>query len=483
MYSLTLTKNWPVLVSQTTSRAAVFAVLAFLTGCVSSPERKLEELAISPPSAWSAMPEQVTAFEPQSWTDDFDDPQLERIVDEALAHNLDLEAAAARMDAALASAVSNRAGFWPSLNASGSGSKARRSSASGIQQTPTAETYGLSARFAWEIDLWGKLRNGYKAALADEEAAIADYLAARLSIAARTAKAWYAAIEAIQQLELETRSLDALESSAQIVEESFASGIAGALDVRLVRANLASARSTLEQRERVRDAAVRSLETLLGRYPANELEVATSLPDLEEVVPIGMPSELLLRRPDVIAAERRLAAAEQRKFEAGKARLPSIDLSLVRGTSDSNVENVFDFVERRIWSQSLNVAQPLFQGGRLAANHRRSRADYEQAVANYSLTVLNAFREVENALGEQDSFARDYAYLQVAAQESVQAEELAWEEYGRGLSDITTALESVRRSIAARRSLIQVSSQRIQSRIDLYLALGGGLNAELPADS
>jgi len=129
----------------------------------------------------------------------------------------------------------------------------------------------------------------------------------------------------------------------------------------------------------------------------------------------------------------------------------------------------------RVWSQSATFAQTLFQGGRLRANFRRSKANYEVALANYASSVLTAFREVENALGNQDSFERDYESQKIAAEESAAAEVLAWEEYGRGLTDITTALDAVRRNITAQRGLIGVSNQRIQSRIDLYLSLGGGL--------
>ena len=172
---------------------------------------------------------------------DFGDAQLERILQEALEHNFDLKVAAGRLEASLANSRVGRSGALPSLNLNGSGSKSLRNpSATGTQQTRTAETYQLNARFGWEIDLWGQVRNGYRGDLADAEAAVADYRAARLSIAARTAQAWYAAVEASQQYALEERILGALEESSRIVEENFESGIAGALDVRLVRANLAS---------------------------------------------------------------------------------------------------------------------------------------------------------------------------------------------------------------------------------------------------
>lgn len=462
-------------------RAVALLSLAALGGCVSPPRSKVSSLPVELPQSWAARADAAGPFDAARWTDDFSDAQLESIVGEALARNFDLQSAEARLRAATASSISNRADIWPSASIAATGSKSRRSAAAGIQQTPTAETYGLNARVAWEIDLWGKIRNGYRADLADEQAAVGDYRAARLSIAASVARAWYDAIEAAQQYELELRILEAIRSGQQIVEENFESGIARALDVRLVRANVADSESSLEQRRRSRDAAIRSLETLLGRYPANEMAVAASLPSIDPAMPVGLPSELLLRRPDVIAAERRLAAAEQRKFEAGKARLPSIDLALTRGTSSSDVSEIFEYMERRIWSQSLNIAQTLFQGGRLKADHERAKALNDQALADYAAVVLTAVREVEDALAAQRSLQLDYAAQKVAADESVHAEALAWEEYGRGLSDITTALDAVRRSIESQRSLIQVSNQRLQSRIDLYLALGGGFELEPPA--
>lgn len=463
---------------QQAATGALLALFALgLSACVSSPDSRLASLEAEVPVSWSEAWGGGETFESAGWTDDFGDPRLQAIIAESLEFNYDLRVAGARLDASLAGTTANRSDIWPTLNLSGSGNKSRRSSASGVSQTAYNESYGLNARFSWEIDLWGKLRNGYRAELADAEAAIADYEAARLSIAARVAKAWYAAVEANQQYELELRILDALSESSRIVEENFASGIARALDVRLIRANLASSKSSLEQRRRSRDAAIRNLETLLGRYPKNEIDVVSTFPELSEGIPAGLPSELLLRRPDIIAAERRLAAAEQRRFESSKARLPSIDLNLSRGTSVGELSDIFEIVEERIWSQSLGVAQTLFQGGRLKANYRRSRAQYEQNLASYAQTVLTAFREVENALSYQDSYAIDYEALKVAAFESVEAEKLAWDEYSSGLTDITTVLDSVRRSISAQRSYIQVANQRIQSRIDLYLALGGGFES------
>ena len=147
------------------------------------------------------------------------------------------------------------------------------------------------------------------------------------------------------------------------------------------------------------------------------------------------------------------------------------------------MEDLLDLVDRRVWSQGITGSMPFFQGGRLRNNFKRGKANYERAIYDYGSTVLTAFREVENALNNQSSFERDYVSQKIAAEESAAAEELAWEEYGRGLTTITTALDAVRRNITAQRSFLQVSNQRVQSRIDLYLALGGGFDVDTDADS
>lgn len=452
----------------------------FWAGCVSSPESQVEELQIEVPAEWESAAT-GEGFEPQSWMEDFKDPQLEEILREALAHNFSLMAAQARRDAQLAGTQVGQSEIWPTLGVSGGGNRTRRNAATGIQQTPIAETYSVNGRFNWEIDLWGKLRNGYRGDLADAEAAIADFEAARLSIAGRTARAWYSAVEAHQLLELAESTLEAFLSNQRIVEEGFERGIGGALEVRLIRANVAGARSSYEAAERSRQDALRTLELLLGRYPAAEIETAATWPDIDTSVPAGLPSELLLRRPDVLSAERSLAAAQQRKYEAKKALLPNLQITLTRGTNTTEIGDVLNLDSRRVWSQAWSISQPLFQGGRLKAQLARNEALERQAVADYTQTVLIAFSEVENALSEQGSFAREYEALQVAAVESVAAEELAWERYESGLAGITTALDADRRSINAQRALIQVTNRRLQSRINLYLALGGGLTFDEPA--
>ena len=188
-----------------------------------------------------------------------------------------------------------------------------------------------------------------------------------------------------------------------------------------------------------------------------------------------------MRRPDLIAAERRLAADATLVKATKKARLPGIVLTGSGGTSSRELGDVFN-EDFKVWSLNYNLGMPIFQGGRLLALEKRIIAIYEQSLANFAQTALIAYSEVESALIDQDSLRRDEEAQQLAVIEYTAAEELAWEQYNRGLVDIITVLESQRRLFNAQRALIQVANQRIQSRIDLYLALGGGFAQDIELD-
>jgi len=459
----------------------LFAAAA-LAGCQSVSLDQKDKLAIDPPDAWDRAQE-TGAYDGQGWIDDFEDPLLPELVAEALERNRDLQAAAARLAAARAAATIAGADLWPDVSADTSGRRSLRPNTGGtaLDRTRT-NTFALGASMAWELDLWGRLRDRARAGYAEWQASAEDYRAARLSIAAQVARDWYAAIAARAQLELAEKTYRTFQANLEVAEESFRRGISSALDLRLLRANVATAQSQVEQRRRQLDEATRALEILLGRYPARELELAETLPRLEGPIPVGLPSELLLRRPDVIAAERRLAAAEGRSREAWKARLPSVRLTGSYGTNAFEIENLIDDTFRT-WNVAYNIAQPLFQAGRLSAQARQAKANYEVALATYAQTALDAFSEAETEIMSQTSLAGEAEVQQVAMEESLAAEELAWGQYQRGLVGVVTVLDAQRRSFNAQQAFIQVSNLRLQSRIDLYVAIGGGFEMPPPPQS
>ena len=440
-----------------------------LVGCLLPAPEKTGTLDAPVPAAYSEPA--VEAVITQNWLAVFADPALEAIVARALDDSFSLAAAAARLEQANALARINGADRLPALNLTGSASDNQT-----VQGNPPvdirSDNFDVRLSASWELDLWGRVRAGAAAATADAEAARADFDGARLSLAAQVAQRWYEAIAAAQQAALSAETVVSRETNLQTVTERFERGLSSALDLRLTRANVATARANLATQRRLADAAVRRLQVLVGEYPDGRLALAENLPLPVEPPPVGLPATLVQRRPDLQAAERRLVAADFRLSESEARRLPAISLSANYGRNTSDLDDLADSAFD-VWSLAGNLTAPLFQGGRISAGIDQADARLREAAANYAEAALNAFREVETGL-TAEAFLRDRLdALEVAAEESGGAEDLAEERYARGLEDIITVLESQQRTFDARINAIVVRNELLQNRIDLYLALGG----------
>lgn len=446
------------------------AGLALLGGCVQPPQAAEDILDVDVPAAWGTGSGE--GLEPQGWVRAFGDPALEALINEAVSANFQLQAGLARLEQAMTLARIEGADRLPSVSVTGGAQRAMSNNLSDPPVRFRSDRFDVGAVASWELDLWGRVRAQALAGNADAAAAESDYRALRLSLATRVAQAWFSAIEARQQEALAMETLTSFEANLTTVEERFKRGLSPALDLRLTRANVAAARSTYNLRKRLADTAVRQLEVLLGRYPANKLEVVDELPELQGEVPAGVPSDLLLRRPDMLSAEQRVAAADYRFSESKKALLPSISLTARYGRASADLENILED-SFDVWSLAGNLAAPLFQGGRLRANVDRSEARLAESLANYQETALTAFREVESALVGEELIREQLLAVQTSAEESVGAQELAEERYERGLVDIITVLESQRRAFTARSNMLSVKNDLLQNRLALYLALGG----------
>ncbi len=447
-----------------------------LTSCLTPPADQSDKLEVKTPMAWSAAGETIKADFNSGWLNDFDDSVLPRMVAEAIEHNYDLQASAARLEVARAAATISGANRFPQIFGSLSGARRTRSGTSGFAITSSrSDSFNLGLSMNWEIDVWGKLRARHKASVGDWQAAQENYEAARLSLAAQTAKAWFDVLEAELQVRLASGTLKSFEDNLATIEQRFRSGLNKALDVRLTRANVAGARSSLHSRYRQRDVSTRNLEVLLGRYPASQIKAATDLPAINKAVPAGLPSDLLQRRPDIVAAERRFAASGFRLKESRKNMLPSLSLTSGGGTSTNEFDELLN-MDFKVWNLGANIAQPIFQGRRLKANAKRFKALRDQALADFANSALTAFREVESALAAEKFLADQEKALETASEESIEAEQLAWDAYQAGLDNIITVLEAQRRSFNSRRQHLQIINERLQNRINLYLALGGNFD-------
>lgn len=409
--------------------------------------------------------------EPVAWLEQFDDAAMRSAVHEAIKSNPDLASAASRMRQARIREVREGAARLPSVN---SGLRAGNNGA-GADNWNFETDYSLSLDVAWEADVWARLRDRTQASAAEAQAAEADFAAARLSLAANAARAWCNLLEAGQQVSLAEQSVTTFRKGLQTVDSNFNKGVPNvtALDVRLARTSLASGESNLQSRLRARDAARRNLEALLGRYPAGVIDVGGKFPALRREAPVGLPGSLLLRRPDIQAAERRVAAAFSAEAVARKALLPSIRLTGGLHTASGELSSLLD--ERKlVASLAQSLAQPIFAGGALKAAVQLSEEQRRELATRYAATALEAFREVETALAAERYIAGQIAAQEVFVQESAEAERLAMSQYERGLTDILRVLESQRRAFDSRSGLLRAQNQLLQARIDLCLALGGG---------
>ncbi len=332
---------------------------------------------------------------------------------------------------------------------------------------------------AWEVDFWGVIADGRRAAVARARASEETWHAARLSLAANTVQTAVTLAEAESLQRLAEENIRVRKTQLGILERQLDRGLdaeRAALDVSLSRADLARADSTLEQRRRTADETRRTLETLLGGYPEGRERGIGALPALRRGVPAGLPSEMLLRRPDLRAAERRVAAALADQSAAKKALLPSFRLTGSFGRTTQEAEKLIR-PETALWNIASQAAQTLFQGGRLKAGIDLERARYDENLQSYANSVLQAFREVETALAAEQFLSAQEAALRQAADLAEQAEKLALGQYEKGLSEVLTLLDTRQRAFDARSALIMVQAQRLRNRAALHLALGGDFSS------
>lgn len=410
------------------------------------------------------------------WVAEFQDPTLNKIVAEALANNTNVHLAAARLAAAEAGAKSARSGLYPAITATGRGTHTE--SANG--QIPGSGSFSLGAGVSWEADLWGRVRDTAHAGDLDAAASSADYAAARLSIAGAVTQTWFSLIEARQQRDLAERNVKTQDRALKLTQRRFIGGVSGSSDYRLARSALANAQATLAFRIQNENAISRQLETLLRRYPEAELKASDELPALPPLVGAGAPQEIFLRRPDLLATERRMAAQGLRIDIAKKNLLPRLSLSANGNSNGRSFTRLFN-LDSLFASLAGNLSAPLFQGGALRANVARNQAQLQQLEEQYADTTLTAYREVENALDAEKQLAERERALKVSLDEARKAEQRLEQRFSEGLASILQLLDSQTRRNNTEGQYIAARKERLANRVRLCLALGGGIyGQELP---
>lgn len=475
-----------------------------LTGCaIKDPPKGADILTDKAeskiPGAWSVS-HKGGAVVP-NWIHTFGDPELTRIVEDAVARNPDLAAAAANVEASRAAVRVAAASLYPragikllgerqgselhgdlgqSIDPATLGSLGVESSG-GSESTRSFDSssqrwiYGVGIGAAWEADVWGRVRSKKAAAKADSAALEADYEYARQSLAAAVARAYFSAIEASQQESNAQETLNLYLDYSKLTEDRKKQGHSSDFELSQIRSRTAGAKDALYAAQAARAQALRAIEVVTSNYPAGKLSVRRSFPKQPGAVPTGLPSQILERRPDLIAAERRFAASFHRVREAQTARLPRFALSASGGLGSAQLDSV-GVLESVTWSLASGVTQPIFFGGELKAAQDIRTAEQKAAVASYHSVALHAFEDVEAALAGDYYLRKREGALSEMVESSADSIKFGRIQLDQGVTDMFTILRLAGENLAAKIELTQIRASRLRERVNLHLALGGDFN-------
>jgi len=455
------------------SRANVFAAVAaagLLAGCaLQSPpppdevrQEALGGMAVSDP--WKAAATSPAAVQ-DNWLATFEDSQLDALAAEGVARNPDLRVAATRVEQAAGYVNLAKAALRPTVGIVGTG---------GIKLSDLSSALtGIIALVSWELDLWGRIRYGEQAAQATYAATQADFEFARQSLAATIARSWFTATETLLQQQIAEDMVRAAQELVTLAADRQRVGVGNEQDVALARANLGTQQDNLRQARFAHEQSVRALELLLGRYPAAELKARLDLAKLPAAAPAGLPLEMLERRPDLIAAERRVAAAFNRAGEAKMARLPRINLTGNVGYISSDILELKQDYDNPSAGVGAKLQAPLYTGGALQTQVEIRTAEQKEAVAQYARTALRAIGDVESALAAAQALAERETLLQQVVAENRRALTLTQSAYRVGKLDLRSVQQQQLSVHAARIVLLRVQSEQLSQRVNLHLALGG----------
>jgi multidrug efflux system outer membrane protein len=420
----------------------------------------------------------------EKWWRLFGDSDLDRMVDEALDNNLDILKAVERILEVQAQLIQTRADRFPTVNVQGQTQRQQRAVDSNLSGVPTAfqglverviDTRTLSLPASFELDLWGRFSRAEEAVRADLVQAAETAHTVAQGVVSETISLYFQVDSLERRIEIAEKRITHYQKSLKLVEDRYQRGIASILDVRQARRILTQAESALPQLRQDLGVAHQKLSLLLGRYPktAGPRAQPENYYQKLSAVPPGLPSDLLVRRPDVRAAEARLEGLNARIGVARAARFPRISLTGSFGYSSEALSGLFQ-PESELWSLAAGVAQPVFDAGRLKAGEKGAASRYRQAVSDYAKTLLTAFFEVESALLTREEQERRRGTVMEFLNEARATQEVAENRYLRGLVDYLTVLEAMQTRFQAEENLVLVELTILQNRVTLHRALGGG---------
>lgn len=468
------------------TRRIIGVAALLLTGCAVGPDYAPPSLDARTGERWiDATPADAASVDLAAWWRSFDDPELAALVDAALADNIGLAEARERIVAARARRGIRNAERLPTLDGEAlyrrteRGPDAPRFGPAGIDDAD--DEYSLGVVAGWELDLWGRVGRLVEAADLEIEVAIEDERAARVLLAAEAARELLAIRALDEEIAIVRRAIALDAESLEIASLRFAAGFAGELEVLQARRERSANEALLPGLEAERRAAEFRLATLLGDRPGQVSVAVRALPAPPPMPALGLPADLLTRRPDIRAAERRLAAATARVGSAKAERYPRVGLSGTFTLSGSDIGDIVD-LDTRTFGIGPTIVLPILDGGRIASGIELAESDARAELLRLESSVLDAVREVETTLARRRRVEDRIAALAAAASAAKDAERLARELYAAGTADFLNVLDAQARLLEIDSRLLAALRERLVLAVDLYAALGGGWNAAPPSE-
>lgn len=423
------------------------------------------------------------------WWKLFKDEKLDEIMNQFIENNYDLEIALLSLNANKALSIINKNNLFPDISSSFT-SSAMQTNNKGTQfddieitipdgetikfaETSITENYRLNLSSQWEVDIWNKMRSKNKAIDKNFQSNQNDFKYFRFSIISQAVKIYFSAVQASEQVNLSKASVDANQDIFNIVEDRYNKGIgASLLDYKLAKSNLLISKASLEQNKMSFDQYKRRLEISIGKYPSGTIEVENLLTNSLPEIPKSMPSDVIMKRPDIVSSYNKIEAALMELGYSKRLRFPSFNLTNSFGTSSGDLIDIING-DAFVWSLGANVLLPIFQNGKINANIDLAKTMYEKAQIEYSNSLLSAFSEIESKLSFDQMLTNQVVLLSEALKEAEDTYDLSKERYNKGLVDLITVIDSQKRMFDTRSRMILAKQLLIDNRIDLLICLGG----------
>ena len=442
--------------------------IMLLSGCTSNLNPQLREQAPNTlPDQWQQTAVESVVAVNDIWFNKLASPTVKQLVTQALKNNQQLLQNRFDVEIQKQQLIVTGAALWPSLDIS-----TRVGRSKDNRPVSYNNSSSVSLELGYEIDLWGKLSNAKRRDNLNYLAQQARYEQAKQQLIADVVTNWFSLISAEQLLDLFKRREANAKQNLEIIESGYRQGLNEALDVYLARNELNNERSRIATQQANLSQSARRLERLLGEYPKGLLAANNDLPVINDDIPLGLPSELITRKPTLRASWYQLLATDASLAYAHKQRFPSLNLSAGLSDSTNRVSDLFS-PSSLAWSLIGSISAPIFNGGRLAANEEIASLQTQKQEQAYLQSLYDAFSDVENAISQQQSLKARYQSTLQAQENALAAEQLSFEQYQSGLVSYTTVLDAQARSFDAQSSLIEIKNQLLTNRINLHVALGG----------